>query len=403
MSRQLSKGTLGLKFMNRVQPASPASASSSAPPSKSSTPAPPPAQPSRPTPTTSDRTAEAAPPTTKAGKAGVAVRGAQPSTRASEPVDDEAWGSTTVPGRDSRPTVVHESSLLSFPLLSTLSTTSSFTSSSSYSSMPLTSSAISGRRSFGGANIEIEKLNDPTAHPTPDPAASKSKDKDPKSALNKKRRKAERDAATVSSSIRRRASGSSSALVSGNKAGKRAAELERERDAAGSKRRKSDEGGDGEAMDPIRWEVDDDEVSFSGSPAAGAASKGDGSKSAKQQRAEFAKPAGYEGAKKGKGKGKGKGVMGDYGWGKQGETREWDEGKEDDSESESEAEEGEFEEGSSSDGSEDIEEMLMPVKTKGRNGKGGRREVEREVQRSEQRFTGEGSRGAGGKKGTKRR
>lgn len=65
------------------------------------------------------------------------------------------------PPRSAR-TVIHESSLLSFPLLSTLASTSrastsSFTSTSAtYSSMPLTAGAISGRRSYGGANVEIE-------------------------------------------------------------------------------------------------------------------------------------------------------------------------------------------------------------------------------------------------------
>ncbi|GAA6030220.1 hypothetical protein JCM8097_008994 [Rhodosporidiobolus ruineniae] len=329
----LSKGTLGLKFMNRTIPASPAPSSASA----ASTPArnsPAPASAA----VKNEATAAAAP---SGGRMtfGVPPKKEEQPASAVGKEDDEDWGSRKVAGKGSRPTVIQEASLLSFPLLSSINSFSS--TSSSYSSMPLTSSAISGRRSFGGANIEIEKLNDPSSHPEPE--------KDGPGETNhqrKKRLQKERDAAPVA--VRRSAGGSS---LSSAKTGKRTAALERERDeereresGSAKKRRLAAAGGAGGRgeVDPIRWEADDDEVSFSSKPRK--ASKplpptgGSSSSFTSTLPAAFARPAGFDGAKKGasvaaKGK-KGKGVMGDYQWAKKGEVREWDEGKEPDSEDE---------------------------------------------------------------------
>lgn len=64
--------------------------------------------------------------------------------------------------RSSRPRVIHEGSLLSFPLLSSATSSRSFAS-TSYTSMPWTASVVSGRRSFGGANAEIEVRPSPSS------------------------------------------------------------------------------------------------------------------------------------------------------------------------------------------------------------------------------------------------
>lgn len=63
---------------------------------------------------------------------------------------------SSLQSHSTRPRVIHEGSLLSFPLLASTSTSFTSSSTSSYSSMPLTSTLVSGRRSFGGANVEIE-------------------------------------------------------------------------------------------------------------------------------------------------------------------------------------------------------------------------------------------------------
>lgn len=185
----LSSGTLGLKFMNRAQPAGvqaapnkDKSASASSTPSASNS-----------RPSSAASTSRGAAPARSSGAtkstqhAGLASESTAVANQAGQVAldRDEDWSRRTVAGQSgcvlpsqghsdscrvlslpapsrSRRTVVHESSLLSFPLLSTLNSapstsTSSFSSTAtSYSSMPLTAGAISGRRSYGGANVEIE-------------------------------------------------------------------------------------------------------------------------------------------------------------------------------------------------------------------------------------------------------
>ncbi|GAA5935549.1 hypothetical protein JCM3775_003347 [Rhodotorula graminis] len=321
--QQLSKGTLGLKFMNRVVPSSPASTPPPPPPAQQ-----PPAataQRTKPAPTAPSSTSTA--PATATKTAASRTKAAAPDSAPAPPArahaaNDDDWSRRTVGGTR---TVVHESSLLSFPLLSTLSSraststsTSTFTSTNAtYSSMPLTAGAISGRRSYGGANIEIEKLNDPSSHQA---APASSSTAESKSAL-KKRQKAERDAETVP--VRRSTHGGST--LSSAKTGKRTAALEAERRGVpagaegggggdGTKRRRT---GD---LDVPQWDGGEDEVALGGGSAAGACG--------------FARPVGFEGARtKGKGKGRAAGdaMLRDDGdghrWGKRGEVREWDEDK----------------------------------------------------------------------------
>jgi hypothetical protein len=87
------------------------------------------------------------------------VGSTEASSRASQPILDIAEYMLTLTSSHSSRRVIHEGSLLSFPLLSSFSSTPKASSSSyahTYSSMPMTSSVVSGRRSFGGANAEIE-------------------------------------------------------------------------------------------------------------------------------------------------------------------------------------------------------------------------------------------------------
>ncbi|GAA5886659.1 hypothetical protein JCM6882_005847 [Rhodosporidiobolus microsporus] len=417
----LSKGTLGLKFMNRQVPASPASSVASTP--GRGTPAPASAAKGA----KGEKKEEAAQTPVPAAGGRMSFGGSAAAAQQNTAEEaDEDWGSRRVAGKGSRPTVIHESSLLSFPLLSssfssfstsTSSSSSTFTGSSSYSSMPLTSSTVSGRRSFGGANVEIEKLNDPNSHreePKDGPGGETN-------AQRKKRLKAERDAAPVSV---RRGGGST---LSSAKTGRKTAALEKRRaddgraDETGSaKKRRLEAAAEGGAaeMDPMRWEADDDEVAL---PGAGKKSKKSAAgldvpdRAAPLKKGEFARPGGFEGAKKAKGKGKG--VMGDYKWGKEGDVREWDEDKEvgDSSEDDSEddeafmraldadaaaAEEGadddEDEDDASSDESgSEVEEMLV----KGKKAVGGKGKAARTkaVEREEARFVGGGGRGKGKK------
>ncbi|GJN92787.1 hypothetical protein Rhopal_005825-T1 [Rhodotorula paludigena] len=376
----LSSGTLGLKFMNRAQPAGVQAA-----PNK-------------------DNFDVARGATKITQHAGLASRSAAVADQAGQVAldRDEDWSRRTVAGQSGRRTVVHESSLLSFPLLSTLNSasstsTASFSSSAtSYSSMPLTAGAISGRRSYGGANVEIEKLNDPSSHQKP---TSTSASGESKSAL-KKRLKAERDAAPVS--VRR--SGSSSVL-SDAKAGKRVSQLDAQGEGSGGKRRRTGEfdapAGQGE-MDAMRWEADDDQVALTPAKSGGS---GGAEAPAQAQAASFARPSGFEGARKSKArapKGKGKsGLMDDdYRWGKEGEMREWDEGKEDDSDEESASEdEGLLRDDDEADSDED---EVVEEPTRGNKGaKPGkdaakkaqaRREVEDAIGRSEERRMAVGKR-----------
>ncbi|GAA5825326.1 hypothetical protein JCM11251_006937 [Rhodosporidiobolus azoricus] len=412
----LSKGTLGLKFMNRQVPASPASSGASTP--ARGTPAP-----------ASSKAGEqkgekGAGMPTAAPAAGRMSFGAPQAAGAQkeEGEKDEDWGSRRVAGKGSRPTVIHESSLLSFPLLSShfssfststssSSSSSSFTGTSSYSSMPLTSSTISGRRSFGGANVEIEKLNDPSSHqeePKDGPGETQNQ--------RKKRLKAERDAAPVS--VRR----SGGSTLSSAKTGKKTAALDKRRgeeraveSGSAKKRRLEREEG---AMDTMRWEAEDDDVASSmakkGKKPAAAVASDVPQRTAPLKKGEFARPGGFEGAKKGGAKGKGKGVMGDYQWGKTGDVREWDEDKEvgdsssDDSVDDEafmraldeDAEEGELDDGeedeSSDESGSEVEEMLV----KGKKAVGGKGKQARgkAVDREEARFaTGGGGQGGKGK------
>lgn len=288
--------------------------------------------------------------------------------------------------------------------------------------MPLTSTTISGRRSFGGANVEIEKLNDPSSHQ--DLPAGAAAEKGESKSQMKKRLKEEKERETVN--VRGgggKGKGAASTLSSA-KTGKRTAQLDQERvTGSAKKRRLAAEGGAGvaegrEGMDAMRWEADDDVVAFSSSKPKKQRELNDAEKAALTRKNEFARPAGFDGAKKGgKKDGKGKGVMGDYKWGKKGEEREWDAGKEssassDDSEDDSEAsseedlEEDEDEAlfaaydreaGLSEDGQ--VEEDVKPAGRKG--GKGKKGEKGRAVQREEERFVAGGGK-KGGRKGGRR-
>ncbi|BGP49958.1 hypothetical protein JCM10450v2_005863 [Rhodotorula kratochvilovae] len=350
--KQLSKGTMGLKFMNRAIPAQPPAATS-----------------------LPGTTASSAPSSARATPAPAA--GASKST-------------TKAAAR----TVIHESSLLSFPLLSTLSTRAStststaFTSTSAtYSSMPLTAGAISGRRSYGGANVEIEKLNDPSSHQAP--AASSTAES--KSAL-KKRQKAERDAAPVS--VRR----SGGSTLSSAKTGKRTAALDKE-SSEGGKRRRTGEFDADEMTGDLQWDGGEDTVSLAGAGGAGGASK-EG----------FARPAGFEGARsKGKGRAAAGGAAGEgHVWGKQGEMREWDEDKMGDSDEEEDGEVAFEEDTSEEDSADEVEELV--VRGGAGRGKGAaqtekvkRAEVERAIKQREETRMAVGGGAKGSKAGKKRR
>ncbi|BGP18177.1 hypothetical protein JCM10213_009020 [Rhodosporidiobolus nylandii] len=384
----LSKGTLGLKFMNRAVPASPAASSLAGTPVKKEK-------------EKEEKPAAAAAGRMSFGAGSVKKEEVQEEVKVKQERQDESdsWGSRRVGGSSGRSTVVHESSLLSFPLLSSMSAFSSASSSfasTSYSSMPLTSSAISGRRSFGGANIEIEKLNDPSSHQPAEPSEKEKEKKGESKSQLKKRLKAEKDAAPVS--VRRSGGGGGGSTLSSAKTGKRTAALDRDREeesgSAKKRRVKLEQEEEDAGMDSMRWEAGDDEVSFTApSFAAAAAAKGKKPKKVvvkpEPYASGYAKPAGFDGAKKGggdkkavKGKGKG-GVMGEYDWGKQGDTRAWDEGK---SAGGSDSDEEEFdealarafdeqedseEEDSDESGSE-VEEMLLQGKQVG----GGRKKAQ---------------------------
>lgn len=314
----------------------------------------------------------------------------------------------------SGPAVVHENSLLSFPLLSGLKTPSSSRSAAptdhhmamAFSSMPLTSAAVSGRRSFGGANIEIEvrlppfprsrdnskahplcpqKLNDPASHR--EPVAGE----EGKGSSSRRAKRADRDAAPVGS-VRRGANKGSSLLSGQTQASKRSLDRDRAQDerrrpardqdedgsgatsGAGQerkKRRKTDENG----VAP-RWNVDDDEMSFSGSPATSrrddraphSAKTGQAQKATPLAGSGFARPGGFEDVKKTKGSaradarqsgsGLGKEEEG-YRWAQRGETRDWDEGKEEEDEEDTTSDEDEEDDSDSDSDSEEEEEEAM--------------------------------------------
>lgn len=256
----------------------------------------------------------------------------------------------------------------------------------------------------------LQKLNDPSSHQAPpegtDSAQSKS---------GKRPKKADRDAALVGS-VRREAKNSSTrGGLSGSGAGKRAADLDRRGEGAGGddatkkKRRKTDETG----VMP-RWEVDDDQVSTESGGEGGAhAASTATARSSKSvspavggNKAEFARPAGFEGVKKkmasnsigpaasksgskGKNRSNAADLMDDqqYRWAKPGETREWDAGKSSEDESE--------DEGDSSEGSDDEEEMVSGSS----DAEGDQRIAEEEKRFSEaadRAVGGGGGRGTGG-------
>ncbi|BGP26169.1 hypothetical protein JCM10295v2_005112 [Rhodotorula toruloides] len=268
-----------------------------------------------------------------------------------------------------------------------------------YSSMPLTSSTVSGRRSYGGANVEIEKLNDPSSHqPTADSPSSSS-------ASKPRRPKADRAAAIVP--VRR--SGSSSVLSS-SKAGKRTAALDE--GEGGKKRRKTE---------------DEEELRAGAGGGLRCDNGGDGEATAVKglnAQGGFARPAGFEGVRKNaaaKGKGKGRAREGDlmdaegsFKWAKRGEVREWDEGKgntsdENDAELLEMSGEDSMDDDEEDDASE-VEEMLLQAskqdevrqpKTRQERDKR-RQEVERAVEREEGRLQFGGA-GGGSKKGKARR
>ncbi|GAA5971239.1 hypothetical protein JCM3765_007148 [Sporobolomyces pararoseus] len=370
MSKQsLSKGTLGLKFMNRTIP--PSSPQTQTPPVQSSS---------------TSTTASPAALTPQSGPSANQSRDQTPSV----PVTASQSAPT--------PRIIHDSSLLSFPILS--SSASSFSSSNLYyNSMPLTSTAISGRRSFGGANIEIERLNDPSSHQPKPVASSKEggKKKEGSSSQKKKQRQNEPVSTRRTDMNNKRSNTSEKPQI--------------------KKRRISEDQKDLDEKIEMnsKWEGGEDEVSFSGG---------------------FKKPSGYEGAKSStsssnkKNKGKGNGLMDldQHKWGKRGETREWDREKPSKEEYElgseeedqrildgldQESEEEESESESDEDDEEEIRKMLMSAKAldKKRSTTSNSREkkelIEKDIRREEEkRMTGESSSGArrkdkGGKKGRK--
>ncbi|BGP56742.1 hypothetical protein JCM8202_004486 [Rhodotorula sphaerocarpa] len=395
----LSKGTLGLKFMNRQAPAQPPSASAAASTAAGASPAsstaaskstPAPAQPA-----SAGKASTQAKNESKATSTGKREAGKEAAGQSSRPVaaPTAEWNKPSKSTAGSGPAVVHENSLLAFPLLSGLKTPSSSRSAAptdhhmamAFSSMPLTSAAVSGRRSFGGANIEIEKLNDPSSHR--EPVAGE----EGKGSSSRRAKRADRDAAPVGS-VRRGANKGSSLLSGQTQASKRSLDRDRAQDerrrpardqdedgsgatsGAGQerkKRRKTDENG----VAP-RWNVDDDEMSFSGSPATSrrddraphSAKTGQAQKATPLAGSGFARPGGFEDVKKTKGSaradarqsgsGLGKEEEG-YWWAQRGETRDWDEGKEEEDEEDTTSDEDEEDDSDSDSDSEEEEEEAM--------------------------------------------
>jgi hypothetical protein len=295
--------------------------------------------------------------------------------------------------------------------------------------MPLTSTAISGRRSFGGANIEIEvkslfplpprtgtsrqkvkterkphkqKLNDPTSHQAPPPSTSNSNKgdgKSSKSSLKKKQKELP-------------ISGRRTDLNNGQKRrdtiDTTPQQQQKKKRRVSSEQQEEEEEEEDAKMDMnTKWEGGEDQVSLTG----------------------FKKPSGFEGAKKltggtssskkGGGGGGKKGLMDldQHKWGKKGETREWDrekptkeeyelgseeddqrilDGLDEDDEDSEDSEESE-------DDEEEIRKMLMSAKALDRrratagsglgstpNKKKEKEMIEKELARSEGKSLGEG-------------
>jgi hypothetical protein len=165
------------------------------------------------------------------------------------------------------------------------------------------------------------------------PAQEKGKEGESKSAMKKRLAKEkEREAVDVRGGGKGKATASS---LSSAKTGKRTKLLDEERETGSAKKRRLAAAAEGgkegqEGMDEMRWEADDDLVAFSGSSKSKREKEkklSEGEQAALARKAEFARPGGFDGAKKAAGGKKGKGVLGDYAWGKQGEQREWDAGK----------------------------------------------------------------------------
>lgn len=266
--------------------------------------------------------------------------------------------------------------------------------------MPLTSSTISGRRSFGGANIEIEKLNDPSSHQAPQTTTGIDDKDGKKSSSNKKKKQNKNEPISTRRTDQRT---------------KRSETSERERGdiqvgGEKKKRRISEEGGGGDVHMGSAWEGGEDEVSFS---------TGGG----------FKKPGGFEGAKTGsstKGKGKGKGASNtlmdpdSHKWGKRGDVREWDrekgkveeyelgdeeadqkflDGLEEEDSAEDSGSESDSE--SEDDEAEEIKKMLMSAKALDRKQAASKKDskekkemIERELRRSEEQRIGDSNGGS---------
>ncbi|KAK4701732.1 hypothetical protein P7C70_g4498, partial [Phenoliferia sp. Uapishka_3] len=316
-NRSLSKGTLGLKFMNRVQPKPLISVDETPTPAAA------------PVASTSGTSIRASAKVTN-GKASVKAEKVANKMEGVEQKPAIAAPAKVAPSSSTRQ-IIREGSLLSFPLLSASTSTSS-SSSYSYSSMPMTSSVISGRRSFGGANADIERLNNPTL-PPPVPTAPESEKTD-----KKKRKKVERDELPLN--VRQNST--------------------------------SNKGS---------FQDNSDKISLGGGGGGSSFKReeeSEGSASKKQRiglpQGQFAKPKGFEGAKRGGGArgggitGKGRGREPEPVWGKQGTERAWDAGKE---ESEDEFEEEDSDSDSDEDDSddEDVAELLVAKSDKSRGEK----------------------------------
>ncbi|KAK4050352.1 hypothetical protein OIO90_005145 [Microbotryomycetes sp. JL221] len=371
--RTLSKGTLGLKFMNRVQNPAPS-----------------------PTSTAQKQSSDKA----VGRSASTSTNAAVEHTKTTENRDskdqvkaqadqqdtwqDGQWSrraATTSRG----PVIVQESSLLSFPLLGnsnknhkpTSAATESHSSRDYYSSMPLTSGVISGRRSFGGANIDIEQLNDPSK----------------KESLNKKSRRDDGDGEDNTDSKE------SNTQRKKRLKREREAQLTTGRAGAKDKTNVASRARDGESTPQTKT---------------------------KFESGKFARPSGFEGAKRaqdrpkvqppsqtvGKRKQSNNHKQKDVVWNKTGVKREWDADKvEDSSEQEDEDDESESEsdlnvtqehngtsgqDSSSQDEDKDSGEdngvsllVSSSVPTSGRPSQDRKRDVQRALQKAETNMTGE--------------
>ena len=258
----------------------------------------------------------------------------------------------------------------------------------------MTASVISGRRSYGGANAEIEVrwLSPPLArrgnltadffpqslnNPTIAPPAATASSKDETASQKKKRKKAEFESLPLN--------------VRASPAVPKREPTQKQKE----------------------WKTDADEVKFGGSGGSGA---GPVSKKVKLEQGVFARPAGFEGALKGssaKGayKGKGKKVEEEPVWGKRGSAREWDEGKGAHSDSDSDSDHGVFDvvddddlpsqsESEDSDSDEDVEEMLGAGRSSKSAAGGGKKAAKAAFEREVEEMFKREEEGSGKKKTT---